>query len=323
MSLDAPAPQPAPSPVPRHDVPVGGRSGFAVIDGRQVHYLEWGHGALPAVLCLHGGGQTAYMFEELGAALGDRYHLLAPDLPDHGDSDPIDDVLAPGTIAATLPAFMDAFGLARAAFVGASLGGLASIRFAEGHPGRVASITLIDVGHRLEPEGVRRIIDFMAAHESFASLEEAAAEIARYLPQRRQVRPERLTRNLRQRADGRWEWKHGFGRRLRAAATGQHPAATGQHPAATGQHPADNLGTFLDGIGEAARGLRCPVLVLRGDRSDVLSQQGAEEVAALIPGARLETVSQAGHLAAGDNPHSTVGLVARFLDEQRWTSAAP
>ena len=33
---------------------------------------------------------------------------------------------------------------------------------------------LIDVGHRLEPEGVRKIIDFMSAHESFGSLEEAA-----------------------------------------------------------------------------------------------------------------------------------------------------
>ena len=45
----------------RHDVPPGGRSGFAVVDGRQVHYLEWGRRTAPAVLALHGGGQTAYM----------------------------------------------------------------------------------------------------------------------------------------------------------------------------------------------------------------------------------------------------------------------
>ena len=55
--------------------------------------------------------------------------------------------------------------------------------------------------------------------------EEAAGEIARYLPQRRDVRPESLTRNLRQRDDGRWEWKHGFGRRLRAADDSLVPGA--------------------------------------------------------------------------------------------------
>ena len=131
---------------------------------------------------------------------------------------------------------------------------------------------LIDVGHKLEPEGVRKIVDFMRAHESFASLEEAAQEIAKYLPQRKNVRPESLTRNLRQRTDGRWEWKHGMGRRFRDAPDAEHPA--------------DNLDTFLAGVDEAAGRLQCPVLVLRGDASDVLSQQGAEEVAALIPDAR-------------------------------------
>ena len=88
--------------VPRHDVPLGGRSGFAVIDDRQVHYLEWGRVRAPNVLCLHGGGQTAYMYEELGSALEATYHVLAPDLPSHGDSDPIDDI-SRHALAATLP----------------------------------------------------------------------------------------------------------------------------------------------------------------------------------------------------------------------------
>jgi pimeloyl-ACP methyl ester carboxylesterase len=290
--------------VPRHDIPKAGRSGFVVVEDRQVHYLEWGHGGLPAVLCLHGGGQTAYMFEEMGNALGHRYHLLAPDLPSHGDSDPMLEGFGPSAIADSMPSLLDTFGMQRVALVGASLGGLSSIRFADMHPDRAAAISLIDVGHRLEPEGVRKIVDFMAAHESFASLEEAAAEISQYLPQRKAVRPASLTRNLRQRPDGRWEWKHGFGRRFRETAPEDHPA--------------ENLDTFMAGVEESAARVRCPVLVLRGDASDVLSKQGAEEVAALIPDARLETVEKAGHLAAGDNPHSTINLVADFLDGLRW-----
>ena len=90
----AAAPLTADDEVPRHDVPVGGRSGFTVIDDRQVHYLEWGTVRGANVLCLHGGGQTAYMYEELGSVLAPRYHVLAPDLPNHGDSDWIDRVFA-------------------------------------------------------------------------------------------------------------------------------------------------------------------------------------------------------------------------------------
>lgn len=285
---------------PRHDVPLGGRGGFTVVEGRQVHYLEWGSVRAPSVLCLHGGGQTAYMFEELGGALRGRYHVLAPDLPDHGDSDPVEG-FGRETIAKTLLPLLAEFGVERTAIVGASLGGMVAMTFAAAHPGLVAAIALIDVGHRLEEEGVRRIIEFMSAHESFASLEEAAEEIGKYLPYRKSFRPESLTRNLRQRADGRWIWKHGYGRRLREQP--EMPASWQE---------------VVAGVAADAAKLECPVLVLRGARSDVLSSEGAEEIAALIPNARLAIVEKAGHLAAGDNPASTTGLVRSFLGELAW-----
>ena len=289
------------SGVPRHDVPTGGRSGFTVVHGRQVHYLEWGRGSALPVLCLHGGGQTAYMFEELGAALAGSHHVLAPDLPSHGDSDPMP-AMERTDLAATLPPLLAQFGLERAVVVGASLGGIVAITLAAARPQLVAGIVLIDVGHRLEEEGVKRIIDFMSRQDSFASLEDAAAAIAAYLPHRREIRHSSLTRNLRQRPDGRWEWKHSYGRRMREQ----------------GNQMAGDWRRVLAGLGEDAAGLRCPVLVLRGSASDVLSDEGAEEVAALIPDARLAAVVNAGHLAAGDNPESTVGLVVGFLAELGW-----
>ena len=46
---EAPAAQPHPDEiVPRHDCPIGGRSGFVIVeDDRQVHYLEWGRSDAP------------------------------------------------------------------------------------------------------------------------------------------------------------------------------------------------------------------------------------------------------------------------------------
>jgi pimeloyl-ACP methyl ester carboxylesterase len=241
------------------------------------------------------------MFEDLGAALRERYHVIAIDLPDHGDSDP-GGGFGRTDIASTLPAFCDHFGLDRMAIVGASLGGMVAITLAAAQPERVGAIVLIDVGHRLEDEGVKRIIELMSAHESFASLEEAAAEIAPYLPHRKSVRPDRLRRNLRQRDDGRWVWKHGFGRRLR------------ERP----DHEWVDWRQLVAGLDDDAAGLRCPVLILRGDASDVLSSEGAHEISALIPDARLAIVKNAGHLAAGDNPDSTVSLIASFLADIGW-----
>lgn len=290
------------SNVPRHDVPAGGRSGFTVVDGRQVHYLEWGPSGADAVVCLHGGGQTAYMWEELGAALASTHHVLAPDLPLHGDSDPVAD-LSRQALAETVPPLLASFGIDRAVFVGASLGGIVSMTVTAAHPELVAGIVLVDIAHRLEDEGVERIVAFMSAHESFADLDEAAAAIGDYLPHRKATSPARLTRNLRQRPDGRWEWKHGYTKRLREGTMGG---------------PGGGWRQLVDGLEDDIRHFTCPVLVLRGAKSDVLSNEGAEEIAALIPDARLATIQSAGHHAAGDNPETTVGLVRTFLTDIGW-----
>ncbi|HEX2737377.1 MAG TPA: alpha/beta hydrolase [Acidimicrobiia bacterium] len=286
--------------MPRHDMPRGGRSGFVLVDQRQVHYLEWGASPAPPVVCLHGGGQTAYMWEELGVELGHRYHVLAPDLPWHGDSDPSLDMTRQG-LAATIPPLLAEFGLSRVALVGASLGGIVSLTLAAAHAELVSAVALIDIGHRLEDEGVNRIIDFMAKQESFASLDEAAREVAAYLPQRKAVRAENLRRNLRQRPDGRWEWKHGYGRQLRQGEEGFR-----------------GWRELTAGLDDEITTLHQPVLVLRGVASDVLSSEGAEEVAALIPNSRLATIGSAGHHAAGDNPESVAGLVNGFFADVGW-----
>ena len=301
--------EPSPELPPRHDVPAGGRSGYVLLGDRQVHYLEWGHARLPAVVCLHGGGQTAYMFEQLGAALAGRFHVLAWDSADHGDSDPFFD--GPGAevsldrhaLAADAGPLCAEFGIARAVFVGASMGGLVAVTVSATRPDLVGGVVLLDVGHRLESAGVQRIAAFLAQHESFADLDEAAAAIAVYLPGRA-VTQGRLTRNLRQRADGRWVWKHGLGRRIRAEGV---PVDVDDGTAAVVAGLDDDLST-----------VRCPALVLRGASSDVLSEEGAEALLSLLPDARYASISGAGHLAAGDNPESFANLVGRFLDEIGW-----
>ena len=229
----------------------------------------------PPVLCLHGGGQTAYMFEELGAALASTHHVLAPDLPSHGDSDPA----AAGewgrhVIAATIPPLLATFGIDRAVFVGASLGGITSITVAAAHPDLVAGHR----AHRRRPpaRGGRRPQD----RRLHAARTSRSPRWTRRRPRSpstsrtaREVRPESLTRNLRHRKDGRWVWKHGFGRRYREQATG----GLRRRP-------------WRDVARRARRRRRRPALPGAGAarfRERRAVERGAEEVAALIPDARL------------------------------------
>ena len=217
------------------------------------------------------------------------------------------DLSMPRLIATSMLPLLDLFGMERVAVIGASLGGMTAIKLADQDPDRVAGIALIDVGHKLEPEGVRRIVDFMTAHESFATIEEAAVAISEYLPQRKAVRPESLTRNLRQRADGRWEWKHGVGRRMREA----------EADGVDLPHPADDLDNVLAGIEDAAAGLRCPVLVMRGAQSDVLSDNGADELVAPHPGRRT------GHRASRPVILRQATTLARRLPSSATSSIPP
>jgi pimeloyl-ACP methyl ester carboxylesterase len=295
---------------PRHDVPDGGRSGFLVSGGRQVHYLEWGAPRSDrTVVMLHGAGQTAYMFEGMGAQLGEDYYVFAPDLPDHGDSYPFEDGRwTPADLASAAIELVEDMAIDRAAFVGASLGGITSVALGARRPDLAAGIVLIDVAHRIEAEGRQRILEFFAGTESFASLQEAGEVIGTFLGFRRALRPDSLRRSLRQRSDGRWVWKHGLGRRQRLAYL-------------AGETDVEEGGVtdpMLIDFEVDAADLSCPVLVLRGGHSDVLTEEAAEELASLLRNGKVGTIGDAGHLAVGDNPHTALGLVRDFLDDIEW-----
>jgi pimeloyl-ACP methyl ester carboxylesterase len=63
----------------------------------------------------------------------------------------------------------------------------------------------------------------------------------------------------------------------------------------------------------AARGVRVPTLLVRGARSDVVSEQGMRELATLIPQARFASVGGAGHMVAGDSNDPFAAEIIDFL----------
>jgi pimeloyl-ACP methyl ester carboxylesterase len=180
--------------------------------------------------------------------------------------------------------------------VGASLGGMTSLQLAGEHPGRVAAIVLVDVVVRTEPAGVERILDFMAAApDGFADLDAAADAIAAYNPNRpRPKNLDGLRKNLRLGEDGRWRW-HWDPAFLEIRDEPQRLADRARLEA-------------------AAKALTIPTVIVRGARSDVVSDAGLAHMLELVPQAEVIDVQAAGHMVAGDDNDVFAQRLEDFLE---------
>ena len=64
----------------------------------------------------------------------------------------------------------------------------------------------------------------------------------------------------------------------------------------------------------ALRGVKCPMLLVRGALSDVLSAEAAESIIEAVPGSELVVVERAEHRVPGDNPVGFADAVNPFLN---------
>ncbi len=252
-----------------------------------------GDPAAPAVILMHGGGQTRFSWAgATNALLRSGYQVVNVDGRGHGDSgwSPDGDYTLRRR-AADLMAITDTIA-APVALVGASLGGATAMRAVAGGY-RPAALALVDIVPRPDPKGVQRIRDFMSANlGGFDNIEQVVDAVAAYNPHRPRPRdPSGLARNLRTGADGRLYW-HWDPRILDQGARAEM----------------EQFQETMQGLRDAA-GL--PVLLVRGLESDVVGDQGVEDLRSLLPGLEIFDVAGAGHMVAGDrNDAFNTGVLA-------------
>ena len=258
------------------------------------------------VLLLHGGGQTRHAWGGAARRIADAGHIaFTVDQRGHGDSDWVDDqayaIVDYGDDAVAICREITARTGRRPVLVGASLGGISGLlAAARGGPDLLAGLVLVDITPHMDADGVSRIQGFMAERmrEGFATLEEAAAAIAAYLPHRPPRRSlDGLAKNLRQGDDGRyrWHWDPAFIDGPRTVNTGGEAVQ------------ADLIA--------AARGLAIPVLLVRGQQSELVTEEAVEAFREMVPHAEFVDVSGAGHMVAGDRNDAFNDAVVGFLDK--------
>ena len=113
------------------------------VDGMKVFYRESLNPGAPKLLLLHGFPTSSHMFRNLIPLLGDRFHVVAPDLPGFGRSDmPARDKFAYtfDNIAQVIDRFTEVIGFDRFAVYIFDYGAPTGLRLALRHPERIAAI---------------------------------------------------------------------------------------------------------------------------------------------------------------------------------------
>jgi pimeloyl-ACP methyl ester carboxylesterase len=276
------------------------RRSIELADGALLSMIEWGPRGAAEVVALHGGLQNAHSWDRL--ALAWRRPLLALDLGGHGRSSPVPWALDPRGQGVALAPVLGALAPRARLVAGMSVGGLAAICLAARRPELVRQLCVIDVtpgvvaGSRSPPA----LLSLMRT-ESFSSFDEIVDGVAAAVPGRSRVALARSLRHTtRRRPDGRWEW----------IATGSIPAESRDgSPARAGPRQ-----LYLSVWDELAD-LRCPLTVVRGGRSAVVTDADIEEVRRRQPGVRVVVIERAGHSVQGSQPAALATLFDELLAE--------
>jgi pimeloyl-ACP methyl ester carboxylesterase len=275
--------------------------------GLTYHLLEWDAASDHTVLLLHGYLDFAWTFARMvEAGLAGAYHLVAPDLRGHGDSDRV----GAGGYYHFADYLADVHDLVRQtarrrlSIVGHSMGGSVASWFAGTFPARVERVTLLEgLGPPETPTltGPERVASWISAWDrvvdrpprSFASLDEAAARMREHDA----LLDGDLARELAERGtvvddDGRRRWKHD-----------PLHATIGPYG-----------GFRFDVAARFWQGIQCPVLLVEGAASELRLPPGElDRRLGCFKEIQRATVTGAGHMMQRHQPAKLARLISEFL----------
>lgn len=260
----------------------------------RLRLVEWGRPMRPVVLFLHGGGQTSSSWELVAQSLSSDARCIALDLPGHGESEWLQDAWYRATVIANVVG--DALATVDVqpdVVVGASLGGLVGACLASRNRS-VRALAMLDVGPESLGRGIEAIRRFLERASGRSSIEEYVREARRFNPRRSsETLRFSLKANLRRTADGLLTWKYD----PRVFEPLEPMVLTDEKAA----------------LRAAMARLKCPVLIVRGEASEILTR--AETISMAESSAKVEAVEVlgAGHTVHGDQPASVVWALGTFM----------
>lgn len=265
-------------------------------DGLRLHYRDYaGDPGKPPLLCVPGLTRNARDFEALAARLAGDWRIIAVDLRGRGESayakDPMSYV--PLTYLQDLEALIGELKLDRFVAVGTSLGGILTMLMASTHPERIAGAVLNDVGPEIEAAGLGRIRGYVGKANWHPTWMHAARALA---DANAEVYPDYTIE----------QWLDMAKRLYRLNSAGRIVLDYDMKIAEPFRVPGNEAGPDM---WRALNGLKDkPLLIVRGDRSDILSAATAAEMSKRLQGSELVTVPATGHAPTLTEPEALAGI---------------
>jgi pimeloyl-ACP methyl ester carboxylesterase len=254
----------------------------------RIAYKEWGDPANPHVLvCVHGVTRVADDFDALASSLCDAYRVVCPDVAGRGRSERLRDpqlYALPQYVAdmVTLVARVTAGGPDKVDWFGTSMGGLIGMALGSLPGTPVTKLVLNDIGPTLDGAAMARIADYIGQDLRFPDFETGARfvrEVSSSFGPHSEDEWNKLAGDvLRQEPDGAWVRHYDLALaepfRAMSAERAQHDQAA---------------------LWRAYDAIACPTLLVRGELSDLLSRETAQEMTRRGPRPQLVEIAGVGH----------------------------
>jgi esterase len=275
---------------------VSGVDRHATWGGLNFRYREWGDASDPPLVFLHGAFVASVTYDsllgDLAAAAGRR--VIALDQRGHGATDHTTDYSWERWVD-DVDAFADHLGLERFELAGHSMGAFNASRYAGRHPTRVSALVLIDGGFAYEsgdnPEYWGRVMSLFP-EDGWSDVDSYVDRVCGLFPRTEPAVLRNGWQFFEPGDDGRYRWPYEF------------------DPAMLGQADPDD-----DSERSLRRAVTCPVLVAKGEFSELAPGDGYLVAAAEHPNGTPAVLAGAGHNVCFENVAGTVARIAEFLGD--------
>jgi pimeloyl-ACP methyl ester carboxylesterase len=273
---------------------------FYESQGLRLHLTDWGNAAAPPIILLHGGRDHGRSWDRIARALQPHFHVMAPDLRGHGDSE-----WAKGSSYSLADHVYDLthlIGAGReAVLVGHSFGGMIALAFAGTFPERVSRLAALDGAFLPTPPSASidaRMAQWVAQLDRistsqarrFRNVEEAAELMSTHNQRLTSEQALHLAHHaVRQNADGSFGWK----------------VDPYQHARAPYRLSGDDYTALWSRI-------TCPTLLLCGSES-FIPDLGKAGILAHFKRADQKIIAGAGHWLHHDQPEDVIAALRLFL----------